>query len=178
MLSERTRQLVNELYGLAGRSGHEDEICSLLFKLAQTSEPGLLPYLIQFLLAKSTNVRTAAQTAVGSLLAEVSPYDLLHVIDLSWGEWDAYWSQWRQLSPTSVRDLAINEHCKLEPAVLGIFSFHRNGFVRHEAVRLLTTIEDGTELPFLLNRHASLLRCGSSRVVCQSGTVEGINPRT
>lgn len=158
MLSDPTRKLVNDLYELAGktswfgRASREDEICSLLFKLAHSSEPGGLPYVVQFLFFSHANVRAAAQTAVSSLLSQVSPYDLLHVIDLTWGEWHYYWGQWRQLSPKDVRGLAINEQNELQPAVLGLISFHGNGFVRHEAVRLLATIEDGTELPFLLIR--------------------------
>lgn len=158
MLSAPTRQLVNELYELAGRTSwfgrasREEEICSLLFKLAHSSESGALPYVVQFLFFSSANVRSTAQTAVESLLSQVSPYDLLQAIDLSWDEWQYYWGQWRELSPNEVLGLATNDQNALQPAVLGLLSFHRNGFVRHEAVRLLATIEDGTEFPFLLIR--------------------------
>lgn len=158
MLSDPTRKIVNDLYELAGknswfgRAGKDDEICSLLFKLAHSSEPGALPYVVHFLFSSSINVRTAAQTVVASLLSHVSPFDLFQVIDLSLGEWHGYWTQWRELSPNEVRGLATNDRNELQPAVLGLASFHRNGFVRHEAVRLLATNEDGAELPFLLIR--------------------------
>ena len=158
MLSDETRQLVNDLYELAGknswfgRTGRDEDICSLLFKLAKTSESGALPCVIQFLFSSSVNVRMAAQTVVASLLVQISPYDLLRLESLSWDEWHYYWTQWREISPSEIRRLATDDQNQLQSSILGFASFHRNGFVRHEAVRLLANVNDGTELSFLLIR--------------------------
>ncbi len=39
-----------------------------------------------------------------------------------------------------------------QSSVLGLLSFHRNGFVRHKALRLLSQCLDGSEFPFLVIR--------------------------
>jgi hypothetical protein len=55
---------------------------------------------------------------------------------------------WDKLSPKAVSALLIDP--ETQTAILGLLSFHRNGYVREEAVRLLASVNDGTELPFLL----------------------------
>ena len=54
------------------------------------------------------------------------------------------------MSPAAVRTLGTDESTR--SSVLGLLSFHRNGYVRHEAIRLLAQNDDGSELPYLLIR--------------------------
>ena len=54
------------------------------------------------------------------------------------------------LTPADVHGLITEEPTRT--SVLGLLSFHRNGYVRHEAVRLLAQSHDASELPYLLIR--------------------------
>ena len=66
----------------------------------------------------------------------------------SWGWYVS--DAWDKLKPSDIGSLIADPACR--SAIVGFVSFHRNGYVRHEAVRLLSGIHDGAELPFLLIR--------------------------
>src|SRR5579872_1118675 len=63
-------------------------------------------------------------------------------------------------------------------SMLGYASFHRNGYVRHEAIRLLAQIEDGSELPFLLIRQNDWVQpiAGEARTAVESRLTEAYLP--
>jgi HEAT repeat protein len=86
------------------------------------------------------------------LLGKMSPIQLLHVDDevRRWWQWSWCGNYWERVSPALIRELPTDETTR--SSVLGLFSFHRDGYVRHEAIRLLTQIHDGSELPYLLIR--------------------------
>lgn len=54
------------------------------------------------------------------------------------------------IRPEQVQSIARDEATRT--AVLGVLSNHHNGYVREEAVRLLSQVTDGSELPYLLVR--------------------------
>lgn len=128
-------------------------ICSLLQRLASAGELGSLPCSAQFLLSPSSMVQSEARKTVSQILKSVSPYDHLHINEAFLGAYDWYVSEsWRKLVPSELAVVAGKNQEQGYCAVLGLASFHYNGYVRHEAVRLLSKITDGSELPFLLIR--------------------------
>ncbi|MFI5461079.1 MAG: hypothetical protein ACHRXM_37200 [Isosphaerales bacterium] len=83
---------------------------------------------------------------------------------------------WEQLTPAGVRTLITEGSTRT--SVLGLLSFHRNGYVRHEALRLLAQSHDGSELPYLLIRQndwVESIRADARRAV-QARLDEGYLP--
>jgi HEAT repeat protein len=164
-LSESTQELVRQLYELEKKSSwfalsnKYEQTCALLDRLANTGEPGAVAFAARFLFSWSSAVRQAARKAITVLISLVSPYDLLHGNDAFGWSYGWYVSdRWDRLSPNTVEELAGEPGQRLNSAVLGLLTFHRNGYVRQEAVRLLATIADGTELSFLLIRQNDWVR--------------------
>jgi hypothetical protein len=81
----------------------------------------------------------------------VSPDQLLHLTGIVGWSWGWYISDaWDKVTPKGISTLLVDRESKT--AVLGLLSFHRSGYVRHEAVRLLGRETTGDELPYLLIR--------------------------
>ena len=59
-------------------------------------------------------------------------------------------NEWKRLTPADVRTLITKGSTRT--SILGLLNFHRNGYVRHEALRLLAQCHDGSEFPYLLIR--------------------------
>jgi hypothetical protein len=57
--------------------------------------------------------------------------------------------EWEQISPSEVRKIGRGF---FRTWALGLLSLHRNGYVRHESVRLLARQSDGNELRYLVIR--------------------------
>ena len=166
-LSEKTLELVRQLNELArtdswiwwGRSKNAETTCTVLSELAAGNEPASVPYIARFLFSSTPSVRIAARRAISALMDCASPFDLLHVSDAITSAYGWYANDhWYRLVPNDVAASAAETGEAVNSAVLGLASFHRNGFVRHEAVRLLATINDGSELPFLLIRQNDWVR--------------------
>ena len=158
-LSEHGRLLTGRLHELralkrwSGPSTRDEAIQSLLQQLADSCETAALPCVAQFLLATDEQTRTTARRITSRLLAGLSPYDLIQLSECFARQYDWYISEeWEKLGPFDLPLLtgaSVESRC---PAALGLLSFHRNGYIRHQAVRLLSEQADGTELPFLLLR--------------------------
>lgn len=155
-LSDESVEAIRQLYELErprfwfGRAKREEGICDLLNALAEKGEPEILPVVARLVTDPSSRVRRSARHLVTSLLATLSPYDLIQLDDLS--SWSYPADAWDKVKPSDVADVAGEAHGSSHSSVLGVLSFHRNGFVRQEAVRHLTEVQDGSELPFLLIR--------------------------
>ncbi|WP_013627441.1 hypothetical protein [Rubinisphaera brasiliensis] len=139
---------------------NSNKLLAVLEDLHDIQEPALLPWLSEFLLDKDESVRSVARKLIGAKLAEIPAYksadthcDLTSVNEsVFWAyRWDAP-ANWRTLKPSQVATAAGPEDDTAYAQVLGLLSFHRNGYVRQEAVRLLTRIRTGEELRFLLIR--------------------------
>jgi hypothetical protein len=156
-LSEANEQQVHLLSELQqhrswlGRGKSEDKLVFLLDQIGEQSEPAALPVVARSFFSSSAEVRIAACLAVDRLVRRVPAerlLDLGSVIGHSWG-WHIS-NEWDRLTPSRVESLILDESART--SVLGLASFHHNGYVRHESVRLLADVHDGTELPFLLVR--------------------------
>jgi len=100
----------------------------------------------------SPGVALFAADAISWLVATCSPEDLLQLDEVV--RWLYDWNagrKWIEMQPEDLSSLPVTERSR--GAVLGIASFHANGHVREAAVRQLSDLADGTELPFLLIRN-------------------------
>lgn len=158
-VSESTQAIIKNLCDLNrttswfGRGQAQKRICELLSDLAATQETPATSAAMLFLFSDSASVRSAARKAVTHLTESSSPADLLHFAELFdwWYLWESFES-WTTLVPAQIAQLAGENGGRPSGAVLGLASFHHSGFVRHEAIRLLAAVRDGSELPFLLIR--------------------------
>lgn len=158
-LPEEVSKIVTQLHELRlnnsifGRSQREESIVNLLKQLEVAKIPGTMPCVARFLVSSSQNLRSVSIETLGKMISNVAPYDLVDLSDhVAWSyEWEVD-GKWDRLKPSDVASLAGSPGNPGYSGVLGILSFHRNGYVRHEAVRNLSKISDGSELPFLLIR--------------------------
>lgn len=132
-----------------GRSKRANRIIALLEQIDRQGEPAAACAVASFLFESSRRIRIRASQTVHQLLSRVSPDQLLHLcgaVGCSWG-WEIS-AAWDKLTPNSVSNLLVDLDSRT--AVLGLLSFHRNGYVRQEAVRLLASETSGVELRYLL----------------------------
>lgn len=157
--AEASREIIHRLYGLDrttpifGRARKEEEICSLLARLVDCNDLAAVTCAARFLFSTSRTVRSLARQAIGTFIAGLSPLEILQLATVypksdGWEISDSL----AKLSPVRVREVAAEPDEALNSAVIGLISIHRSGYIRHEAVRLLAEIGDGSELPFLLIR--------------------------
>jgi HEAT repeat protein len=156
-VSEQTQKLLEQLYQLQsarswfGQSSRDAETIALLERIADQREPVSVPVIARCLFFSSPEVRKATCKAIHRILEPLPPDELLHLSGVIGWSWGWYVSDaWDKLQPAEVASLIADPSCR--STLLGFVSFHRNGYVRHEAVRLLSSIHDGSELPFLLIR--------------------------
>lgn len=159
-LSDSATRIVRELgaldrqwhwFGLRGR--RERALCERLQALGAMGEPAALLGILDFLTSPSPVVRDSARDAARQLLANVTPDELPRYEDQIRLWWSGpFGSKWEAIEASQVGWVAGSADESGHAAALGLLSFHRNGFVRHEAVRRLATLSNGAELPFLLLR--------------------------
>jgi HEAT repeat protein len=150
-LSERARNAIARLHegsGLTARIlGKTWWNLSAIEKLSRCNEPAVIPFITPILVSGTRAQVLAAAQVIEALLSRAAAQDLAS-IDESMRRSD-YGEAWR-LEP---RELAkwVGPG---EPGILllQLSSFHANGFVREEAIRRLSLIRDGSELPYLLLR--------------------------
>jgi HEAT repeat protein len=152
----RTRSLSGGARALRSRLyAHKStlELVELLANVEASGEPELLPEVLPFLRRESPKLMIAAEHAAAGLLAAT------RVADLPWLDLllrhtsfhgPAYPPAWSELSPKDVERFEATG--KTGFALLALAGSHRSGFVREAAVRRLSSIRDGRELPFLLIR--------------------------
>jgi hypothetical protein len=156
-LSEDVQALIQRLYeqlrdqsSLAGLD-REETVVDLLDRIGAAEEPAAISSAAAWLFDPSHKVKLIASRAIRRLLSRVSPDQLMHLSGTLGSSWGWYISrEWDQLSPAAVPNLPVDRETRT--AVIGLLTFHRNGYVRQEAVRLLANESDGSELPFLLIR--------------------------
>jgi HEAT repeat protein len=156
-VSNQTQGLLEQLYQLQadrswfGGNRIASQTVALLERIANQREPASTSVIARSLFSPSEDVRKAACRAIHRILDPLPPDELLGLgfaVGYSWGWYIS--DAWDKLQPADVASLIADPSCR--STLLGFMSFHRNGYVRHEAVRLLTKIHDGSELPFMLIR--------------------------
>ncbi len=157
-LSENAAKLVKQLYeldkesGWFGRPSNCSDIIACLLELSASKELASVTCICRFIFSRDPGVRSAAREAVGEILLGVAPAELMQLSD-AFG-WEYGWyagSAWNNLKTSEVAGVA-EASGQPDAAVLGLLSFHQNGYIREEAVKQLSPITSGTELPFLLIR--------------------------
>jgi hypothetical protein len=156
-VSEATHQLLQRLFDLEAKtswffqSDRNAEITEILEQVAEQGEPDAISGVLNCLFSRSAEVRTAASRTVHALVDQLSPERLLQLGDMLNASWGWFIGcAWQRITPANVHGLITEEPTRT--SVLGLLSFHRNGYVRHEAVRLLAQSHDASELPYLLIR--------------------------
>jgi len=141
---------------LFGADRRDAEIAEIFQELVTAGDQrSMLSQVPQFITDISAEVRLATARALHQILSAVQPVEYLAFSErleasLRWCDYPGTNEAWRTLQPSKLSEIAEDEETRA--SVFGFASFHRNGFVRHEAVRQLSRIHDGTELPFLLIR--------------------------
>jgi HEAT repeat protein len=144
--------------------------------VALTQAKGI-PYLIPICLHKNTQLSAYAIQEVSQLLTVLEKKHLIFldqaVRELNSYEFNGIFKDWATLTPEAVQVLIVKKHFPIH--LLGLLSFHRNGYIREKAVQLLSLIEDGGELPYLLlrlNDHISKIRKMAYRELIRKVKVE------
>ncbi len=104
---------------------------------------------LQDLLKRLASRPYAFGSIAENLLSGFAPAELLNLEDV-FGQMSFYSIEgWDEISPSDVQEISKGSR---RLWALGLLSFHRNGYVRHEAVRLLARESDGNELRYLVIR--------------------------
>lgn len=142
-------QLRRELYGAIRTSWFRSgKIVSVLAKIAQYKDAGLIKDIIPLLWAKEEAVFFETVATVALLLQQVSIGNLPELdreLRRSWPYWTG----------TNVRDGAFMQRLKKSPSwwwTFAVFASHPSGFVRQTALEELAHEEAGGSLPFVLLR--------------------------
>lgn len=151
-LSEQTRAVMNRLYELRGPSildricGRPDQREILIRQIGESREPAALAALLSFLCGNQRALALAAGRAIQQIVVNVEPLDLAY-LDRAIREDSSYD---RSTPPAS--DLYARLRDQIGVGPLGVLSFHPGGHTREAAVRSMSKVSNGSELPFLLIR--------------------------
>ena len=140
-LSEQAQDLVDRLHHVLSaapwldRAKYDASVTVLIDQIRDQGEPAALAAVARCLLSSSRSIRIAASRAIQRLMCLVAPEQLIHLNGVLGSSWGWYVSEsWDRVAPENVSALLVDAGSRA--AVLGLFCFHRNGYVRHEAVRL------------------------------------------
>jgi HEAT repeat protein len=155
-LSPRAAELLADLRGaptfVEMLKGRDERDVAVLTRLASDPEPAIVRHLLPFLVGVRPPVMFAAADVVRRAIDVSSADDLLDLDEecrkASYGgEWGDDWARIKPIDVARFENLGTSE-----VAVVGVASFHANGYVREAAVSRLDAIERHAELPFLLIR--------------------------
>jgi hypothetical protein len=149
-LSPGTRQLIRDLWQtLRDRFASDQRAPRIIEEIRLAREPGAIGDLMAFGLADDIHIRTAARSAIRELLELVSLESLPLLDEMLRREW-GYLEYWQGIRPESISSLAS---VSLDDrAFLRLVASHRNGFVRAEALRLLSNDDSREVIPHILLR--------------------------
>ena len=151
-LSPATRELVRELWQkrtLRDRLTGDHRTGRIIEEIRTAKEPAAIGDLMPLGLADNESVRVAARAAIRELL-ELLPLESLPLLDETLRRVWGYLEYWHGLRPESVPGLAsVSVDDK---AFVRLVASHRSGFVRAEALRLLSNDESLEVIPYILLR--------------------------
>jgi HEAT repeat protein len=151
-LSPATRELVRELWQkrtLRDRLTGDHRSLRLIEEIRTAQEPAAIGDLMPLGLADNRGVQVAARAAIRELL-ELVPFEFLPLLDETLRRVWGYLEYWHGLRPENVRSLAP---VSIDDKVfVRLVASHRNGYVRAEALRLLSDDESLEVIPYMLLR--------------------------
>jgi HEAT repeat protein len=151
-LSPATRELVRELWQkrtLIDRLTGDRRTLRIIEEIRTAKEPAAIGDLMPLGLADNESVRAAARAAIRELL-ELLPLDSLPLLDEALRRVWGYLEYWHGLRPESVRGL--ESHSIDDKVFVRLVASHRSGYVRNEALRLLSDDESLEVIPYILLR--------------------------
>jgi HEAT repeat protein len=126
---------------------------ALLSKIGNSNEPAAIIDILPFVLSKKSDVAIAAAVAVHKLVLGTTTKELIW-LDCAIRQRSPYsgnsFYEWHKMSPGQL-DL-LERFGDPSVSLLGMASFHQNGYVRQAAIDRLDLIASGAELPFLILR--------------------------
>jgi HEAT repeat protein len=151
-LSPVIRDLARELWyrpTLRDRLTIDRQTLNIIEEIRLAKEPAAICELMPFGLADSRNVQMAARAAIRELL-ELVPFEYLPLLDERLRRTMGYLENWRGLRPESVHRLASTS---LDDQVfVRLVASHWSGYVRAEALRLLSEDRSLDAIPYILLR--------------------------
>jgi len=155
-ISPETQQLISDLNQPRGfvKTLTTSRIhVSLLISIGNSKEPAAIIEILPLVLSKKRDVAEAATSAVHKLVRETTGEELAW-LDYALRQRSPYsgnsFYEWHKISP---QDLVSFERFNASSvSLLGMASFHQNGYVREAAINRLNMISGGAELRFLLLR--------------------------
>lgn len=155
-LSDETFQLIQQLYQpptwLKNLWGKQETPFSLLERIEKSAEPLAIPNLLSFAIRERNEYTLAAARTIHNLLGRHSVKDLALLDEhtrICSPYFFHFWA-WNDIQPDDLENLSHFQDFQV--SILGVGSFHNNGFVREKAVKELSDIFTGKELPYLLIR--------------------------
>lgn len=154
--SPHTRALIQQLNEPASLweklKGSRDD-AAILSEIGDLNEPSAIIDILPFVLADKPGPAAAAATAVHQLLL-ATPVKELAWLDCALRQRSPYsgdhFYEWHLLSPGQLG--MFERFGDASVSLLGMASFHQNGYVREAAIKRLDLITSGAELPFLILR--------------------------
>jgi HEAT repeat protein len=153
-LTKETYQLIDELYlppALLSRMWAQGDAWeSILEKVENSAEPLAAQHLIPFILQNQNSAGLAAAGVVQRLLAPLPFTDLLELDEQTRAWYALDRSRWTRIPLAQIENLHFFQ--PFQAALLGMCSFHGNGYIREKAVRELANVCSGEEIPYLAIR--------------------------
>jgi HEAT repeat protein len=151
-LSPATRDLVRELWQkrtLRDRLTGDQRTLRLIEEIRIAREPAAIGDLMPLGLADNRSVQVAARAAIRELV-ELVPFESLPILDETLRRVWGYLEYWHGLRPESVRSLAP---VSIDDKVfVRLVASHRSGYVRAEALHLLSDDKSPEVIPYILLR--------------------------
>jgi hypothetical protein len=151
-LSTTTRELVRELWQkrtLRDRLTGDHRTLRIIEEIRIGKEPAAIGDLMPLGLADNRSLQMASRAAIRELL-ELVPFESLPLLDDTLRRVWGYLEYWHGLRPESVHGLAS---ASIDDKVfVRLVASHRSGYVRAEALRLLSNDESIEVIPYILLR--------------------------
>jgi len=166
-LSEEAHQIINQLYqkrALFFHSNHDK--VELIQELQHEGNVRVIPFLLPFVFHQNASIAEMTKRTIHYILAQSACKQWIELEQLI-KEMNFYhkWSQtWDHLLPSHLSAFEIDT--PVDATILGLCSFHRNGYVREEAVRMLSAQPQGQAIPFLLLRLNDYIKTTKKQALC------------
>jgi len=129
----------------------QNYVDEILASLVEENDLTKIPIAFAFLLTSSKELKERSAGVLQDCVLKLSNIQLLRLDKLFRERTSIDWIyDWRNESPENLLLPTFTEETKL--TILGVCTFHPNGYFREKALNLLATYSSGQELPFLILR--------------------------